>query len=90
MVAIDMRGRGGPMVTVQLAHELRSTPEEPIGVLTDRQSVVEYVMAWCKQTGNRIISVDTIGGDVRVVVSPPRSREPKRRRGSRTRALRTI
>jgi len=36
--------------------------------VTDRQSVVDYLLAWCRETSNPLISIDTIQGDLRVVV----------------------
>jgi TusA-related sulfurtransferase len=66
MKLLDVRGRRAPLLTGDLR---RLVPEHGIvTVVVDRHTVVDEITALCRTAGFAVVSIDTIDGDIRIVV----------------------
>ena len=58
MVTIDARGKSCPMPIVLMAKAIRNVePGDGIVVQADDRAFPKDVEAWCKKTGNRLVSL---------------------------------
>jgi TusA-related sulfurtransferase len=59
---IDMRGRACPVPIIELARALRDVPPgDSVEMKADDRSFPCDVAAWCKKTGNALLSLQTEG-----------------------------
>jgi TusA-related sulfurtransferase len=92
MKLVDVRGRRSPMLIADLTREMRDAPAgHAIEVLTDFQSTVDALVLWCREQRHRLVSIDTIEGDLRIVLQKgERLPRPQRKPGDATGSLRAL
>jgi TusA-related sulfurtransferase len=80
------------MLLADLMREMQPAPTgHVVAVLTDAQSIADAVVAWCREVRHRLVSIDCIDGDLRIVVQKGEApTRPQRRPGDSTTSLRAL
>ncbi len=74
MKLVDVRGRRCPLLLADLTREMRGgAAGHTIEVLADSQSIVESLLAWCREKRHKLVSIDTVDGDLRVSIRKGRT-----------------
>lgn len=70
--SIDARGKSCPMPIVLLAQAMRNaTPGLRLTIQADDRAFPEDVRAWCRKTGNELVSLDNKPGYYEAVIQKP-------------------
>ena len=63
MRTVDARGKSCPLPIVLVAQAARAASAgEKVTVQADDRAFPEDVLAWCRKTGNELLSLETKGG----------------------------
>jgi TusA-related sulfurtransferase len=70
--SLDARGKSCPMPIVLLAKAMRgASPGACMTVQADDRAFPEDVRAWCRKTGNQLLSLDNKPGYYEAVIKKP-------------------
>jgi TusA-related sulfurtransferase len=65
---VDARGLKCPLPIIRLTQAMKANPSEPIRIFADDLAFEADVAAWCRKTGNELISLEKSGGTFTAVV----------------------
>ena len=66
---VNCVGLACPMPIIKLSKAIKElAPGQRLEVVADDPAFAPDVRAWCNKTGNKLVSLDTDGGDIKAVI----------------------